>query len=173
MQPLLRPKRHEEKSKLQGIKHIIECHCVLPQYRNKKDTVYHKFVAFSILDDSDTVISKHVQCNNCSVVHEVYDICKSNIIPGRDELGSVLDVDDIKLMVTEDVCRVLESYEVDLPTWEEAAFIQSQKKWGSFVVLKKDTMENKIHGKRLVFYSPSNTVIEPFTYTSYLEGSKI
>ena len=39
-----------------GIKHLIECHCMLPQYRNKKDRQYHKFVVFSIIDNADCVI---------------------------------------------------------------------------------------------------------------------
>ena len=63
-----------------GVLHLIECHCCLPQYKNSKKPVYHKFKVFSILDDGDTVISKHSQCNNCGVVHHVIDICKSEII---------------------------------------------------------------------------------------------
>jgi hypothetical protein len=160
----------KERNKLHGTKHIVECHCTLPQYRNRKDTVYHKFIVFSILDDSDTVIPKHVQCNNCDVVHEVYDICKSNIVAGRDELGSIMGIDDIKLMVNNDVARVLENYEVDLATWEEAKFILAEKKWGKFVVLSKDTLDNSVHGKRLVFQAESRATIEPFTYTEYLDS---
>ncbi len=38
-----------------GQKHLIECHCILPQYRRSSNTVYHKFVVFSVIDDSDTV----------------------------------------------------------------------------------------------------------------------
>ena len=74
---------------------MVECHCVLPQYRNRKEVVYHSFVVFSIIDEAGTVIPKHATCNNCGVIHNVRDICKSEIIPGR-EIGAVIEIDDIK-----------------------------------------------------------------------------
>ena len=92
-----------DKDKLTGIKHLIECHCILPQYRGRKETVFHKFVVFSIVDASDTCIPKYVQCNNCSAVHKVYDICKSEIIPGRDELKTVVSIEEVKFGMNSDV----------------------------------------------------------------------
>ena len=79
-----------------GQQHLIQCHCVLPQYRGRKDPVYHKFTVFSIIDESDTVVPKFVQCNNCGVIHKVYDICKSEIITGKDEMRNTAKIDDFK-----------------------------------------------------------------------------
>ena len=98
-----------------GIKHIVECHCVLPQYRKRKNPLFHKFIVFSVVDEGDTVVAKHAQCNNCGVIHRVFDICKSEIVTGRDELGSLLSIDDIKFTIVPDVARVLESYSAELP----------------------------------------------------------
>ena len=64
---------------MQGFKHLVQCHCILPQYRKMKDPVFHKFVVFSTIDKKDNVEPKNVQCNNCGVIHKVFDICKSEI----------------------------------------------------------------------------------------------
>ena len=93
-----------------GTKHIVECHCVLPQYRNRKIPIYHKFMVFSIIDDSDTVLPKYAQCNNCGVVHKIYDICKSEILAGKDEIRTLCTIEDISLTIPEDIRGVLDSY---------------------------------------------------------------
>ena len=95
---------------MDGIKHIIECHCVLPQFRNKENFIYHKFIVFSIVDDSDTVIPKFVTCNNCGVIHKIFDICKSHIMAGKDELKSQSSISDIKFTLNKGVVEILESY---------------------------------------------------------------
>ena len=79
-----------------GLKHLIQCHCILPQYKNRKEPVFHKFPVFSIIDNSDTVIVKYAECNNCGAAHKVYDICKSEILTGRDEVRSQLTREDFK-----------------------------------------------------------------------------
>jgi hypothetical protein len=148
---------------MDGIKHIIECHCVLPQYRHRDDPVYHKFIVFSVIDDSDTVVPKHSQCNNCGVVHKVIDLCRSEILAGRDELKSVISIDDLKIMIPEDISRVLDIYDCDLATWENVLFILQNKKWGASVIVAKEELEDERHGKRLTFTGPGSTQIEPFT----------
>lgn len=155
---------------MNGIKHLIECHCVLPQYRNSTNPVFHKFVVFSIIDNSDTVIPKYVQCNNCDVVHKVFDICKSEIAMGKDELRAVIRKEEILLGMRQDVISVLESYNVDLPTWENVKFILDNKKWGSFVVLAKDTLDNEDTGKALVFESAEKFKIETFITKSLISA---
>jgi len=62
-----------------GMKHLIECHCILSQYRDRQDAIYHKFIVFSEVDEGDTVIPKFVNCNNCGICHNVIDLCKSII----------------------------------------------------------------------------------------------
>ena len=70
-------------------KHLIECHCILPQYKKAPKPVFHKFIVFSEIDN-DVVEPTYVQCNNCGAVHKIYDFCKSEIIVGRDELRTIL-----------------------------------------------------------------------------------
>ena len=83
---------------MKGLKHLIECHCVLPQFRKRENPPYHKFVVFSLIDDSDTAIPKHARCNNCGVIHNVIDICKSEILPGQ-EVGAVMTKKDCGMML--------------------------------------------------------------------------
>ncbi|MAH42952.1 hypothetical protein CL614_04500 [archaeon] len=158
---------------MKGIKHLIECHCTLPQYRNSKKILYHKFIVFSIIDNSDTVISKFAQCNNCDVVHRVYDICKSEILAGRDEFNSLLTKDELKLMLPDDVVGVLESYNVDLATYEKAKFILDNNMWKDHVILAKDSLDDETTGKMLVFESKKKFKIELFSFkTSIDPGEK-
>lgn len=144
-----------------GQKHLIECHCILPQYRKSKNTVFHKFVVFSILEN-DVVIPKYVQCNNCNAVHKVYDLCKSEIIPGRDELRSVTTLQEIKLTVPDQLSSLLETYDCDLPTWEAASFIYNHEKWGDTVILTKDSIEDETQGKRLTINSGPRFILENY-----------
>ena len=101
-----------------GQQHLIQCHCVLPQYRGRKDPVYHKFTVFSIIDESDTVVPKFVQCNNCGVIHKVYDICKSEIITGKDEMRNTAKIDDFKFGIPNDLINLLTTYNCDVNIWE-------------------------------------------------------
>ena len=153
---------------MNGIKHLIECHCVLPQYRNRDNPIYHKFIVFSIIDDSDTVVPKYSQCNNCDVVHKVIDLCKSEVLAGRDELVSVISIDDLRLMIPEDIVRVLDAYTCDLATWENVLFILQNKKWGLSVIVSREELEKETHGKRIVFNGPGSTQIEAFITRSII-----
>ena len=157
----------------EGVKHLIECHCILPQYRNKKERKFHKFIVFSIVDDSNTVIPKFSQCNNCGVVHKVYDLCKSEIMTGKEEIKAVTSIDDIKLLIPSSISNVLENYQVDLPTWEHAKWILDNKKWGSFIVLEKETIKDEIQGKMLLINDKDNLSIETFTYATTIENTEI
>jgi len=155
---------------MQGIKHLVECHCILPQFRRKKDAIYHKFIVFSIIDDSDTLIPKYIQCNNCGVVHKIFDICKSEIVPGRDELRTTTNIADVKLGMSNDLIDILEMYDIDLPTWEQAKFILNNNKWGEFIILNKDYVDDDMIGKRLFFDAEDKFRIEDFITSDSVLG---
>ena len=71
-------------------KHLIECQCTLKIFENKTKPLYHKFVVFSLLED-ENIEEKYVTCNNCDIVHRVYDICKSEIKWGKEGYKSFYD----------------------------------------------------------------------------------
>ncbi len=148
---------------MNGIKHLIECQCILPQFKKRENPPYHKFVVFSIVDNSDTVLEKFAQCNNCGIVHRVFDICKSEIAVGHESLSSIPTKEDFSLMLPSGVIDILNSYECELYIWEEIAFIINHEKSGEKIIISKDEIEGKIQGKFLTYKGNGRFMIEPFT----------
>ena len=148
---------------MEGIKHIIECHCVLPQYRNIKNPIYHKFIAFSIIDDSDTVISKFVQCNNCDVIHKIFDICKSEILIGKDEVRTQLTIEDLQHSLPTSLFELLISYNRSLPDFEYAQFIIENEMWNKHIILTREELEDYTQGKLVRFIAIDKFKVESYT----------
>jgi len=147
---------------VEGIKHLVQCHCVLPQFKDRSDPIFHKFTVFSIIDDSDTVQPKFSQCNNCGVIHKIVDICKSELT-SKEESRSIPNIEDIKFSLSSDLSRVLDSYQCDLATWEQAEWIFLNKLWDRWILLSRDEDEQgEIHGKRLIFSDEGRFRIEAF-----------
>ena len=144
-----------------GIKHNIQCLCVLPQFRKKKNPPSHEFVVFSVIDEADVLEEKYAQCNTCGVIHKIIDICKSEIATGRAEI-SILTEDDIKMMLPSPVVNTMENYKCSLPSWEKALFIVTEKKWGEFIMLERNTIDEGFEGKLLRFKQENKYMIEPF-----------
>ncbi len=145
-----------------GIKHMVECHCVLPQFRNRPSPPFHKFVVFSTIDDGDTVIEKHAKCNNCGVVHNVYDISKSHILSGQEE-GAVMEISDFELMMPKSLANILQNYSCDLPTWENVLFNIQNDVWNSKIVLSKKSEDGITSGRILKMIAPGNYQIQPYS----------
>ncbi len=131
-----------------GQKHLVRCRCVLPQFKKMQDPPAHQFVVFSVIDDTDKVIPKIVQCPNCGLVHKVTDLTKSEIAMNRDSSSATLTIDDIKTSLPENIANALETNNVDLPTWEAIQFEHENKRWGqSFVVLTSEEQDGMRSGK--------------------------
>jgi len=151
---------------MDSVNHLIECQCILPQYKRFEDPPFHKFVVFSVIDESDSVLEKFSQCNNCGIVHRVYDICKSDISFGRESLNSLPTKEDFSLMLPSSVSDMLNSYSCDLYKWENIAFIINNEKVGNKIILAKDEIEGKVQGKFLTYKGGGKFVIEPFILSS-------
>lgn len=149
-------------------KHLIQCHCILPQFRKTPNPLFHKFIVFSVLDN-DTVVPKYVQCNNCNAVHKVYDICKSEIIPGKDELRSVTTINEVKMFLSQDIANLLESYNCDLPVWEHIKFCIDGSRWGDKVILTRDIVDDEIVGKILTIESRDRFTLESYISREVIE----
>jgi hypothetical protein len=147
---------------MKGLKHLIECHCVMPQFRKRENPPYHRFVVFSLLDDSETAIPKHATCNNCGVIHRVIDICKSEIQMGQ-EIGAVMTKIDCGMMLPAGIKQVLETYDCEVPDWEHALYILQNEKWDEFIIVNREETEGgDLTGKILKFIGPGNYRLEPF-----------
>lgn len=148
---------------MDGFKHLVSCTCVLPQYRGRREPVFHKFLVFSIIEDDDSVRPKIVECTNCGAVHKVHEIGRSERIIGREDLSSLLSKDDIKQNLPGNVTAILESYSVDLPTWEEVQFAMDYQMWGREVILKQEDVQGMTQGKLLKILGPGMVRIESFS----------
>jgi hypothetical protein len=146
-----------------GVKHLIQCHCILPQFKESRDPIFHKFAVFSILDeDSDTVQPKFAQCNNCGIVHKVVDVCKSELTT-KEESKTLPSIIDIRLSLPKSLSEVLDSYQCDVSTWEHAEWIYLNKIWDSWITLAREEDEDgDLHGKRLIFLGDERFKIEAF-----------
>ena len=145
-----------------GVKHLIRCRCVMPQFKNLPEPPQHQFVVFSVIDDNDRVQLKFAQCNNCGVIHKVIDVCKSEVLTNREDMGSILTVDEIKAGLPRNLVNILDSNDADLPTWEVASFIYENKRWGEFVVLNTDSENGTRQGKYVQILGESMFKVNTF-----------
>jgi len=138
---------------------------MLPQYKNVAKPIFHKFTVFSVLDDSDTVLIKYADCNNCGAVHKIYDICKSEIVTGRDEMKSRLSKDDFKLSLPRDLFEILGQYEKEVCDYEFSQFVIDNSIWSEKLVLSREEIDGHIQGKTLRFLEKDRFRIESYTHS--------
>ena len=148
-----------------GTKHLIQCHCILQQFRKKKDPVFHKFTVFSTIDDeSDTVETHYANCNNCGAVHKVYDLCKSEIVTGAEDAKSAASIEDFKLSLPNDLYDVLINYGCEVVDFQHAQHILDSESWGSHIVLSREKIDNKSQGKLIKFLEKGKFRIESYVH---------
>jgi hypothetical protein len=129
----------------------------------------HQFVVFSVIDNDGNVIPKFAQCNNCGVVHSVFEIGRSKILSGKESMASMMTLDDIRSSLPDKLVNILQKNNVDdLPTWEEAKFILENKRWGEFIVLSKDKQDGILNFKLLKFVSDNIFVVENETRNNFI-----
>ena len=153
----------------EGVRHLIECHCFLPQYRNRPDPVFHKFVVFSEIYNEE-VKEKNAQCNNCGVIHKVTGICKSEILTGREEAKAIISIEDIKLSLPSRITEILSSYSCDLSIWENVEFVFRESKWGTKIKISYDESEDEIQAKFLKINAPESYGIIVESGKSFIEN---
>ena len=132
------------------VRHLIECHCVLKLFQNKSKPLYHKFPVFSVIDEEENIEQKYVSCNNCGAIHEVTDVCKSDIKWGGDMYnGLVVTKDDIVFNLQnngkEKVIEILEKNNCDLSIWEMVDFCLENNIDHTVVLDKQEIQDNIVY----------------------------
>ena len=125
-----------------GIKHLIECHWILPQFKKRDNHVYHKFTVYSKIKD-DSIIEKFSQCNNCGAIHKIYDFCKSEIMIGKEDYPTGLTIEEMSLQLSDKLNKVLNINSCDRATWEHVIDIIDNERWEEPVVIKRDIIDSK------------------------------
>jgi len=148
---------------MRGQRHLVKCRCVLPQFKGQSNPPAHQFIVFSVVNDDDSVKVKYAQCNNCGIIHKVTDVCKSEILPGKEAMSSIVKVEDIKLSLPPNLTDILERNNVDVATWEQAQFILENKEWGNFVILAQEEESGTRQGKYVRIMSETFFKVESFS----------
>jgi hypothetical protein len=128
---------------MKGIKHLIQCHCVLPQFRKRKEPVFHKIEVFSVIDEEDNVKEKFIVCDNCGVVHKVFDLCKSEIQTQYETITSVRTIPEIKMSLEDNISDLLEKNNCHVSTWENVEFVIENDLVGLPVIINRENIKGK------------------------------
>ena len=142
-----------------GIKHLIECHCYLAIFKKRKKLFNHKFAVYSKLDEFNSVIPKIFKCNNCDALHRVVGIGKSELIPGKDQTKLTLTKDELSLMIPNKIKNILEDYNSDISNYDHVIDIIEERRWGEFIVLKRDIIDENENVKILTINGKDNIKI--------------
>lgn len=129
-----------------GVRHSIECNCILSQHSTRKDPPFFHFLAFSVVD-GDNVVPKTTQCPNCGVLHRVTDITRSTILVGKEDSKLLLSMEDIKASLPAGLVKILEQYDIESSQWEQAQFIVDNERWGDYIMLISETVGSTRQGK--------------------------
>lgn len=122
---------------MKGIKHLIECHCFLKVFDKSENKINHKFPVYSKLDENNNILPKLAKCNNCESLHYVYDACRSELRPGKEDLSTILTIEDIMLMLPDRINSVLTANRADIADFEHALDIIENERWGETIIVKR------------------------------------
>ena len=132
-----------------GTKHLIECHCVLPIYKNRKPIFYHKFTAYSKYSDSGKIIPKYANCNNCGATHYIYEICKSDIKVGNEDTSSVRKISDIEISLPDKISKILSENNREIANYEMIENIFDNELFPSELIVSRNIIDENHHIKIL------------------------
>ena len=137
------------------IKHLVECHCILPIFKKSTKIIYHKFPVFSTLDENDNLKEKYVKCNNCNALHLVKEVNKSEILLGKEGFDSyVITKEDIEFNLNSEnlnhISNILNTNDVDITVWEHVNHVYENNIEDSIIVLNKEDGVNNFIYKYLV-----------------------
>ncbi len=143
-----------------GHKHMIECHCILPIYKDSLPAIYHKFITYSKIDERGKIIPKYVNCNNCGITHYVYELCKSDIKVGKEDIKSTRTIEDIKLSLPDKIINILTSNNCTIEDYELVEDIFDQEIFPSNLIIKREIIDEEHHIKLLKINNAEKFKIE-------------
>lgn len=150
-------------------KHLIECKCILPQFKGKNPPVFHSFVVFSVIEGPNAVVQmSFAQCPNCEIIHKVTEIGVSTILR-KEEMPSLITIEEIKSCLPESLLKLLSNYNLPLHTWQEINFIIENEFWAKRpVILSKEEVDGVTSGKYLMIIGKELYQIKPFTRENFV-----
>jgi hypothetical protein len=132
-----------------GYKHLIECHCILPLYKNHEPKVYHKFPVYSRVSDSGKILPKYSNCNNCGATHLVYELCKSEVKLGSEDTSSVRSVSDVEIALPEKINKILGENNRAIADYEMLEDIFENEIFPAELIVNRNIIDESHHIKIL------------------------
>ena len=151
-----------------GQKHSIKCRCILPQFKKRKNPIFHEFIVFSTVENGEFNQS-FAQCNNCGIVHKIVDFCKSEIIESKENLRAVRTKEDIAIQLPDEIVSLLESSNCGIAQYEHVAFLLNNNVVGEKILIEKEIVEGYVTGKFLSLTDSGRFRIDPFTFQADLK----
>ena len=126
------------------INHVVDCQCILQIYSKVEKPIYHKFVVFSTITEDNFDI-KYVECNNCGLIHEVYDVGKSNLKSDGDKYKALVTTkEDLQYNLPEKYVNFLVKNKVEETyIWENINYLLENNIAGN-IIYNKETIDNKV-----------------------------
>ena len=157
-----------------GQRHLIECHCVLPLYKNKKPVVYHKFAVYSLFDEKTSKVTpKYVNCNNCGVTHYVEEFCKSQVKIGKEDVKTVRSIDEVSISLPEKLTKLLKDYNSTIDIYEESEDVIENKIFPKSITIKREIIDEVYHLKVLTINNEEKFKITSEVLTNIIVGEQI
>jgi hypothetical protein len=83
-------------------------------------------------------------------------------VSGKEDTSAAINIDDMKCCLPQNLATMLESNNVDIPTWEAVKFFYENKQWGQFVVLSSESTDGERAGKYVQLLGENLFKVEPF-----------
>ena len=137
-----------------GQRHLIECHCVLPLYKDRRPIVYHKFPVYSKFNTKTSkVIPKYANCNNCGITHLIDELCKSQIKIGKEDIKSARSISEVTLSLPIKIVDFLKDYNSSISLYEEIEDIFDNLTFPKDLIIKREIIDEQYHVKVLKLIS--------------------
>lgn len=148
-------------SKPEYVKHLISCRCFLPQFKSMEIPPDHQFIVFSPLNEQGDINPHYAQCNNCGLIHKIFEVGLSQTLK-KESMLTLPTIDDIKHGLPDWIVGLLELHDCDLHIYQEAEFIIANQMWGRFVVLAKERDDTMLLGKLVQILGDDLYKVETF-----------
>ena len=153
-----------------GTKHLIQCHCMLPQFKKRDEPLFHKFVVYSKCDNDGEAIEKFSKCNNCGVIHKIIDFCKSELFYGSEDTLSLITVEDLRLTLPENIQIILVYLKCDISTWVQVAHHFVCDIFDTPIVIAKKRIAGSTQMKHLILLESGKIKIDVYLRRDEIES---
>jgi hypothetical protein len=155
---------------LTGQNHLIECQCILSQFKDIEPPLFHHFIVFSVLENNK-VKESYAQCNNCNIIHKIIDICKSEILK-KDEMSTLNTIDELRYGIPDKLAEELNRLDCPIHIWQNVNFIYQNEMWKTGiqnVVVSTESVEDGKIGKYISIRNADKFFFNKFTRKETIE----